>query len=74
MGSSHWRGVNVYIRVRTLLPKCLLTGVGGFSIKKVCGLVVMDGEGGAQVVDVGGGCGWHGGGERWWWWWWWVVV
>ena len=56
------------------MPKCLLTGVGGFSIKKVCGLVVMDGEGGAQVVDVGGGCGCNGGGERWWWWWWWVVV
>ena len=37
-------------------------------------MVVMDGEGGAQVVDVGGGCGCNGGGERWWWWWWWVVV
>ena len=36
-------------------------------------MVVMDGEGGAQVVDVGGGCGCHGvvrggggGGGGWW--------
>ena len=54
-----------FVRWRTPLPRCFLTQVGTFPIRKVSGLVVMVGGGGLQVVDGDGGWGCHGGGGGW---------